>query len=61
MPSLMRASNVYLNMGDLGTPAIWSIAAPVSVLPPIYPSTKCTPAAIHPIPLKMHIPVYMLE
>ena len=25
MPSLMRASNIYVNMGDLGTPATWSM------------------------------------
>lgn len=55
MPSLMSASKIYLNMGDLGTPDIWSIAAPILVLPPIYSATKCNPAAIYPIPLKKHI------
>ena len=55
MLSLMRASNIYLNMGDLGIPAIWSIAAPILVLPPIYSTTKCKPATIHTIPLKKHI------
>lgn len=44
MPSLMSASKIYLNKGDLGTPDIWSIAAPILALPPIYSATKCNPS-----------------